>query len=118
MKRLLIASLALALSACALNTGLSQIPAPATVANKTTLDEKAGLAITVAYNAANRLGLLAIRTGIAKGATGEKIKALDAAAFGWVQIARTAYLAGNAASFTAAEREAKALIAEITALTK
>jgi hypothetical protein len=117
MKRLLVAGLALALSACAGITGLSHIPtAPADVANATTLDEKGGLTITVAYNAANRLGLLAIRTGAAKGATAEKIKLLDARAFGWVKRARSAYLAGNAADFRAAEREAKAIITDLTDL--
>lgn len=117
MKRLLVASLALALTSCAGMAGAPHIPtAPADIANRTTLDEKGGLAITVAYNAANRLALLAIRTGVAKGATAAKLKELDAKAFALVRDARAAYLVGNATAFDLAERQAKDVIAQITRL--
>jgi hypothetical protein len=115
MKRMLIASLALALTSCAGVALPGTFPPPA---ERTTLDEKAGLAVTVAYQAANRLGLMAIRFGVAKGATAERIKQLDAQAFAAVQLARQAYLAGQASSYDAAIASANDLIAQITALSK
>lgn len=111
MKHVVLAA-ALALGAC---TG-SEVVSPGQVATTTKLDEQAGLSITLAYQAANRLGLLAIRSGIARGATADRIKTLDAEAFGWIQRVRTAYEAGNAASYTEAVARARGLISEITIL--
>jgi hypothetical protein len=118
MKRLMIASLALALSACAglVSPGTLAPPSPASIADKTRLDEQGPLALTLAYRVANRLGVVALRTGIAKGAKGERIKALDRDAFAWVERARAAYLAGNAASYAEAALRARSIIAEITQL--
>ena len=111
MKHAIIAA-ALALGAC---TG-SQVVSPGQVATATKLDEQAGLSITLAYQAANRLGLLAIRSGVARGDTALRIKMLDAQAFGWVQRVRVAYEAGDAASYAEAVVHARGIIAEITKL--
>lgn len=119
MKRLLIASLALALTSCGLNTAAPTIPpAPSTVADRTRLDEQAGLSLTLAYQAANRLGLVAIQTGLAKGAAAERIKSLDRSAFAWVERARAAYLAGNADSYAKAAAQARTLIGQIITLAR
>lgn len=119
MKRLLIVGLALALSACALNTPPVSLPAsPAAAADQTKLDEQAGLSLTLAYQAANRLGLVAIRSGLAKGAAAERIKSLDRSAFAWVERARAAYLAGNADSYASAAAQARTLIDQIIKLAR
>lgn len=123
MKKLLLIGLgALALAAC--NTtgtaGLGGIPtAPVEVANKTTLDEKGGIAAETAYYAANRLAALAIRTGVVQDkATIAKIGQTDTAVKAALQKVRNAYDAGNATSYEAALREADALTKSLIALAK
>lgn len=118
MKRLIAAGLALALASCA---GIPSAPSGAgspPIAGATKLDEQAGLAITLAYQAANRLALLVIRSGHVRGADAEKLKALDAEAFRWVSRVRIAYQAGNAVSYQAAIAQAYAIVAEISAIAK
>lgn len=124
MKKLLLIGLgALSLAACTTTTGgtgLGGIPAsPAAVANKTVLDEKAGIAADTGYYAANRLAALAIRTGIVTDkATIKRIGEIDTLAKAAVQKVRDAYDAGNATSYDAALREADRLTKSLIALAK
>lgn len=133
MKRLgLFAALAsLALSACAplvaastaasIATSMADsagVAPPSTYANHTTIDEKAGISIEVAYNAWYRLLELAIDTGFVKPAQAARLAAIDNKAYGATLTAQHAYLAGNSASFKAAEAQARAAIKEGMALVK
>lgn len=121
-KLLIIAACALSLAGCATTggTGVGGIPAsPSEVANKTTLDEKGGIAADTAYYAANRLAALAIRTGIVTDkATIAQIGKIDLAAKAAVQKVRDAYDAGNATSYAAALAEADRLTKSLIALAK
>lgn len=111
MKRILALALVASLSACA----LTPPPAPVDVADKTALDEQAGITATVAYTAASRLGLALARAGIIDKA---KFKALDARGYAAVLAIKAAYDAGNSASYFAAIEQAKAATAQISALVK
>lgn len=106
MKALFI-PLSLALASC----GVSSLPAPNTVADRTTLDERAAIAVEMAYQAAAQL---ALSTGAAKR---ENVKAADRRAYAAVKAARDAYSAGNASSYAAAAAGAHTAVASfLTAL--
>ncbi len=109
MKRLLPLALLLALPACNLTPPVS----PGAVADKTTLDEKAAIAITVSYTTASRLGNRLARAGIIPLA---KFQAADNAAFGAVKAVRSAYEAGNAADYATAITKANDAITAIKEL--
>lgn len=103
------------LSACG---PLSAPPAsPGTVADATTLDERAAIAVESAYLGAGALVEAATDAGLIKGALAARVDALDARAASWIGLARRAYDAGNAGSYMQALEEAKAAIAELTRLT-
>lgn len=113
MKRLLIAA-CLALAGCA-TTAVPVGPAP--IANQTVLDEKVAISAELAYTAAVRAAALAIRTGVVSdAATIRQIGELDRKAKAAVGAVRSAYDAGNAASFTAAFAGAQSAITAILAL--
>lgn len=111
IKRILIAlALFPALTACP-----GPLPAPNSIANRTVLDEKVGLAVETAYTGAARALALAIRAGqIRDVAAVEEIRAKARAA---VLATRAAYDAGNASSYDSAARQALALIGQINRLT-
>lgn len=113
MKRLLI-PLVLALSACATVPTIPQ--SPAAVADATKLDEQAGLAITTGYRAAVAAARLANRVAPFSPSTKARAADLEAKAFAAVAAVRTAYEAGNAASYSAAIANARTLIDQITDL--
>jgi hypothetical protein len=138
MKRLiLIAAFALALPGCAMLPAL--MGGPATVANKTTLDEKGGLAVETLYAAAARAGALAFRAHVIEPSTnpavqsdgfcalvrahafeptdrGSSVMAIECKLRAARDAARTAYDATNAATYDEATREAVALGRELLAL--
>lgn len=124
MKIMLIMAAALSLSACGVATdAVNTIPAaPVDVANKTKLDETAGRLVTVAYSAASKAAQLAIKVGAPSGmmspATVTRINELDKRAFDLVEAVRSAYLAGNSASYVAALEEAERAIAQFLSAVK
>lgn len=122
MFRNLILSLAaaLALSGCSLAGGaLSGLPpAPAAVADATTLDEQAALGVELAYQAARTAAEIAVDSGILKGAAAAKVAQLDQQAFLAVAVVRQAYRTGNAADYGTALGEARRTITQLLALTK
>jgi hypothetical protein len=112
-------ALGAASTAVGLATGAADaagVAAPVTYANHTTIDEKAGISIELAYNTWYRLLELAIDTGFVKPANAARVAALDNKAYAATLVAQRAYLAGNATSFRAAEAEARAAIKEAMGL--
>lgn len=146
MRSLLIAIAALALSACApVLSGLATMAgapsSPAAIADKTTLDEKAGIAVETMYTAVVKAGSLAFRTGIVQPSsnpavqqdnfcalvkakvfeptdTGSELAALECRLRAARDLTRDAYDAGNAATYDRAAREAVALGREMLAMLK
>lgn len=145
MKRTILTVLAcIALTACApLLSGLASMAgapaAPVAVADKTVLDEKAGIAVETMYAAVARAGALAFRTGIVKPSSdpavqrddfcarvlaktyeptdrGSMVMALECRLRQARDMTRRAYDAGNATSYDSAAREAITLGRELLAL--
>jgi hypothetical protein len=107
MKAILL-PIALALSGCGADTTpVAKLPAPAEVANATTLDEQTALAIELAYQAAAQTMLV---TGAAKIPA---VKAADQRAYTAVKAVRAAYDAGNASSYLTATVDARAAVASL-----
>ena len=129
MKRIPLTLLAaLALTACAptvsgvVSAGagaadVAGVPAPVTVADKTTLDERAMLAIELAYKAARIAVETGVDAGLIRGATATSFAALDNQAFLALATVRSAYRTGNASSYRTALSEAQAAIAGLLTLT-
>lgn len=109
---------ALALSACGVASMLTGIPtSPSAVADRTKVDEQAGITVTLAYTAASKAAALAIRTGlVTSAATIKRIGELDTKAYAAVVAVHDAYKAANAASYGAAIAKANAVIGELVAL--
>jgi hypothetical protein len=105
-----------ALTACGPLAAIGQIATntPSSLADRTVIDEQAGITITLAYTAASKAAALAIPIAVATGAmspaTVRRIGELDNAAFAAVMAVRQAYLAANAASYGAALKQANAAI--------
>ena len=147
MKKTIFAALAsLSLTACApMLTGLAPLAgapsSPAAVADKTVLDEKAGIAVETMYAAVVTAGALAYRTGAVKPSVdaavqrddfcklvyakvyeptdrGGSLAALECQLRRARDMTRDAYDAGNATSYDRAAREAVALGREMLALVK
>jgi hypothetical protein len=141
MKKLLIAAVAFALSACGtVGTLPAGLPtSPAAVADKTVLDEKAGIAVETMYTAVTRAGALAFRSGLVKPSTnaavqrddfcprvlarlfeptdrGSAVMAVECKLRVARDATRRAYDAGNASGYDVAAREAIALGRELLAL--
>lgn len=123
MKRLLIAVLALALAACTggnlASTGPAAIagaadgaglPAPATIADQTTLDEESLLRVERLYKALRTALEMGVDTGLIRGAFAAQIGEGDRKAFALLGAARTAYDTGNAATYRDAVAKAEAAI--------
>lgn len=110
MKRLIIAA-ALAVAGC------TTLPtAPSYVAEQTVLDERGAIAVELAYKAARMAVEAATDAGAIRGETAARFAELDNQAYGAVRAARSAYRAGNAASYEAALTEARGAVAQLLAL--
>lgn len=121
MKRITLIAAALLLSGCGMTSLLTPPvtpPAPATIADRTRVDEQAALSVELAYQAAN----LAIRTANSAGALSDanKLRAadLDNRAYKAVLAVRAAYDAGNATNYGAAAAQARQAITDILELVK
>lgn len=114
MKRLILAAM-LAMSPIAACT---PTPSPANVADMTKLDEQAGLAVELAYQAANRTIFFANRAGLLNAAQKAQASTLDSKAFAAVLVVRSAYKTGNAATYSDAVATAYLAVQQLTALTK
>jgi hypothetical protein len=110
MKRLLVVSLALALSACAT---LPAPPAPVTIADGTRLHEQTALSVELAYQAAATAVLTANRAGLVPASARPGLAAADRRAFAAVQAVRGAYDAGNATGYAQAVEAARAAVASL-----
>jgi hypothetical protein len=110
MTILLVAGLALALSACAT---LPAPPAPVTVADRTRLDEQTALSVELAYQAAATAVLTASRAGLVPASARPALAAADRRAFAAVRAVRAAYDAGNATGYAGAVEAARAAIASL-----
>ena len=131
MTRLIIAALALALTACAGAAGTVNsagtiaagtadaigVAPPATHADRTVLDEQGMMAVELAYRAARVAVETGVDAGIIRGATASRFAALDRRAYAAVGVVRAAYRAGNAPSYRNALSEAQAAISGLLALT-
>lgn len=95
----------LALAGCTIGT--PPVTAPAQIADRTTLDEQAALAVELAYQAA---ATAVLATGAEKRAD---VRAADQRAYAAVKAVRAAYDAGNAASYLAATVSARAAVASL-----
>lgn len=113
LTKLLGASLCLCLlSAC--GGAVPSLPlAPETVAARTTLDERAMLAVEVSWRAAGAAIEAAVDSGLLKGDAALKVDRIDAQAGQWVGAMRAAYDAGNAQDFSTALAQAKALVGQL-----
>lgn len=120
MKRLMIAAAlcVVALSGCDQIGAVNSLPTPSTVAEKTTLDEKAGLAVDLAYQAANRAVFFAAKAGFLTPAQKAAAADIDADAYTAVQATRAAYKAGNATTYADAVSAALQAVARLQSLTK
>lgn len=128
---MLVAVAALALSGCgkmplssagdiapiaATAADVAGVPAPATFADKTTLDESTGIAFETGITAAANLATLAVKTGVIKGTANlEWLRGLVGKARVAVAGVRAAYRTGNATSYKAAVAEASNAIGAVGA---
>lgn len=97
MRNAFLLPLLLLMSACTVPN--IPINGPAPIAEATTLDEKTGILATNAYTAVTTLGYRLAALGVIDK---EKYKAADKIGIEAVRAIRTAYLAGNSASYAEA----------------
>jgi hypothetical protein len=93
------------------------VPPPATVADKTVLDEQGILACELAYKAARIAVETGVDAGLIKGQAATRFASLDNRAYAALGVARAAYRTGNAASYAEALRQAQTAISGLLALT-
>lgn len=116
------ASLALGLGGCTTveraAAGAVGLPAaPVVVADRTVLDEQAGITVTLAYVGLSKAAGLLIETGLIKDkALIARIGAADALAINAVRAVREAYLTANSASYTEAIRRANVALKGLSGL--
>ena len=113
MKRIaLVIMAALSLTGCAGLSALMMPPAPASYAERTTLDESAALTAELAYKVAGSMVDLAVQAKIVKPGTPLAVKIADAddRAYMALQAVRSAYRTGNAGNYAIAATEARAAI--------
>jgi hypothetical protein len=84
------------------------VPAPATVADGTKLDEGAAIMAEVAYKGWRIAVEAGIDAGWVKGSLATRLAAYDNAAYSATLAVQAAYRSGNAASYAAAVKEAHA----------
>jgi hypothetical protein len=128
MRRLFILPIFLALAACGIATAddpptstpppVEVSAGPSAFADATTVDEQAGSAVELAYMAARTACELAVDMGRIQGETATRWRDLNRRAYAAVQVARTAYRAGNERSYQAAAGQALPLIAELLSLAR
>jgi len=104
---------AAALTGCAAGSLASS---PGQLADRTLLDERAGIAAENAYQAAAELILRSDEAGALSPAARVAAKRLDRQAYLMLQVARRAYLAGNAAGYEQALALAWPVIADLFSL--
>jgi hypothetical protein len=126
MRKLFLLAVALALTSCGTSidqptpsTGVAigaaaadavGVPAPGTYADKVKLDENAGIVVETAYKAW-RIALEAgIDAGWVRGPLATRLADYDRKAYAATLATQAAYRSGNAASYTAAAKEANAAI--------
>lgn len=114
--RIFLAGLAvLALTSCdnigAITGPVASVPtAPVVVADKTVLDERAGIAVETAYKAWRVAVELAVDSGVLKGPLAARIAEIDNRAYTATLAMQAAYKAGNATGYIVAGREANTAI--------
>lgn len=115
MKRYLILCAALSLTACAPMADIvgNNGTAISNAADKTTLDEQAGIDATAAYVATSKLGYVLAKNGLIDKAA---FKAADNKGYAAVQVIHDAYETGNAANYMTAIAKAKKARDDIAAL--
>ncbi len=92
--------------------------APATVADRTIMDEKAASGFELAYATARTLGELAVDTGRLKGERAAQVQMLNRRAYAALQVIRTAYRSGNSDTWLAATADFQAAVGQINSLAK
>lgn len=108
MKRIILASFLLPLSACA------SIPmSPGVITNQTVLDEKLLLGVEQAYSAELIVVKAGVKTGMIRGDRARRIAGVDNRAYRAVIAARMAYRAGNAGGYSAAIVDAQSAINDL-----
>lgn len=113
MKKVILASFLLSLSAC------SSIPtSPGVISNQTVLDEKVLIAVELAYKTEVLAIETGINTGVIAGAAAVKIADLDNKAYLAVLVARNAYATGNASTYLGAVASARAAVAGLARVVK
>lgn len=111
----IVSGLSLALAAC--NVPIASIPtSPVEVANSTTIDDSAAIAVESLNKAWLTLIDVGINAGVIKGDTATKVLAIDDRITQAITAARLAYAAGNAETFTEALRKLRAAVDEGSAL--
>lgn len=119
MKRIyLTVAAALALAACGPLTPPASIPAPVTIADRTTADEQLASSVEVAYSAWRFAVELGVDTGVFKGAAAATLAKVDRDVYAAVLVARSAYQTANATDFAAAVKAAKVTIARAVVTAK
>ncbi len=118
MKRTILAILA---GACLAIAGCSTIgqfipPVGGSVANSTSLDEKALYAAEASYNVAATAYLEAVENGLITPAVKAQVKPMLVQAYEALKLVRTAYHAGNAANFSAQVAEVSRLTTAVRTL--
>lgn len=116
MRRLLLAA-ALAVSALTVSACSPMASEPATVADKTKLDEQSMLSAETLYYSTNVLAQIAFDTGKLTTDQREKVKAADNKAYKALGALRAAYRAGNSTSYYKALAELMTASDQVTALT-
>jgi hypothetical protein len=103
---------ALSLAACAVGTpGIEDIPiSPGAVADKTVLDEKAGIAAEAAYQTASVIGMTLATLGFVPV---DEFKAFDNKIYACLEKTRLAYNLGNSDSYLKAADGVKKLSAAV-----
>lgn len=92
--------------------------APVSYADHTTLDETTMQLAETAYKLSAIAVELGVDVGVIKGTRAAWFKSMDSRAFLALATVRSAYRAGNAASFRAAYAELKTLLGQVTAQLK
>lgn len=111
MRKLSIALVAaLALAGCT-PSGVTSVPTPGQVADRTVLDERGAIAVESAYRAAGLALEMAVDTGLLRGQAAATAATYEQRAYNAVLAARAAYDAGNATSYAAALASARSAIA-------
>ena len=108
------------LSACGLMPMLmgAPLPAPASAANNTVLDEQLATTVELAYQTEAELLAIAGRAGFLTADQKAKLRDLDNRAYRAVLATRAAYKAGNAPDYFSAASEARSAIAQTVSVIK